>query len=137
VTGPFLLLQAAPRGYFEGFASDIVQALLALLGVCAIAVWTMRYLSSRFPRLGLAPGPVRVVQRIALEPRRTLYLVQAGSRLLLIGFGEAHSPVLLAELDPQNIPLSFQEASESGHRISARFNRWINRNPHDRVTPER
>ena len=137
MTVPYLLLQAAPRGYLEGYAADILQALLALLGVCAVAVWAVRYLSSHFPRFGLAQGPVRVVQRIALEPRRTLYLVRVGPRLLLIGFGESQSPVLLAELDPQSVPLSLHEAPEPPHRIGERFNQWINRNPHGRGTSER
>jgi flagellar protein FliO/FliZ len=132
VNGSHLLLQAVPRGYLEGYTSDILQALLALLGVCALAVWVIRLTASRFPRLGLVQGPVRVEQRIPLEPRRTLYLVRVGSRLLLLGFGETQGPILLAEIDPQSIPTGMVAASEPPKGITERLNLFIHRNRYDR-----
>lgn len=132
MNGPHLLLQAVPRGYLEGYTSDIVQALLALLGVCALAVLAIRFTASRFPRLGLAQGPVRVQQRITLEPRRTLYLVRIGPRLLLLGFGETQGPVLLAEIDPQSIPNDIVETSNPPKAIAERLNRFIHRNGYGR-----
>jgi len=128
VNGLHLLLQAVPRGYLEGYTSDIVQALLALLGVCALAVLAIRFTASRCPRLGLVQGPVRVQQRITLDPRRTLYLVSVGPRLLLLGVGETQGPVLLAEIDPQSVSNDLVKASDPPKGIAERLNRFIHRN---------
>ena len=118
---PAFILQAVPGNYLAGFTADLLQALLALLGVCALAVVALKLIAPRIANLGSGQGPVQVVQRLALEPRRALYLVRAGSRLLLIGFSEAHGPVLLAELDPQSIPAETSKASEPPTAIS----KWL------------
>jgi flagellar biogenesis protein FliO len=102
----YLLLQIAPSGFFEGFITELVQVVLVLVGVCVLAIALARVLASRFPRFGSSKGPIHVVQRLALEQRRTLYLVRVGQRLLMIGYGEHHAPVLLAEFDAQNVPLT-------------------------------
>jgi flagellar biogenesis protein FliO len=135
VNGLHLLLQAVPRDYLEGYTSDIVQALLALLGVCALAVLAIRFTASRFPRLGLVQGPVRVQQRITLDPRRTLYLVSVGPRLLLLGVGETQGPVLLAEIDPQSVSNDLVKASDPPKGIAERLNRFIHRNEYGGNVP--
>jgi len=85
----------------DSFAAELLQALLALLAVCVLAVLILRTISKRGFGLPQQRGPVRVVQRIILEPRRSLYLIQAGSRVLLVGMSENGSPVLLAELSEE------------------------------------
>lgn len=86
--------------------SSVVRTLLALVGVCAL-VWVVLALIARKGGLaarlagGLgsrAPARVRVLERIALSPRRQLYLVQADARVLLLGAGDAGPLALLAEL---------------------------------------
>lgn len=129
-----IILQAVPRDSIAGYTSDILQAVLALLGVCALAVLVIRFMASRFPRFGMTRGPVRVLQRVVLEPRRTLYLVRVGPRLLLLGFGEARGPVLLAEIDPQSVPTSAIDGSELPKGTEGLFNRFIHRNEHGRGT---
>jgi hypothetical protein len=47
---------------------------------------------------------VRVLERIPLEGRRALYLVELGDRVLLIGAGEGGAPALLTEIDAADLP---------------------------------
>jgi hypothetical protein len=89
-----------------GLLSSVARTLLALVGVCALA-WCMLALVARRGGLaarlsgglgGRAPARVRVLERVALSPRRQLYLVQADARVFLLGAGEAGPLALLAEL---------------------------------------
>lgn len=73
----------------------LVRMTLALGLVCALAalvLWLLRR------RQGVGPAGLRVVARLALEPRRTLYVVEAAGRYLLVGVGDGPMAVL-AELD--------------------------------------
>lgn len=79
-----------------GYGFYLLQTLLALIVVSAIAVLLLRLMRRR----GQAPTrSLRVVARLDLEPRRSLYVVQVAGRLLLIGVGEG-AMTCLAELDP-------------------------------------
>jgi flagellar biogenesis protein FliO len=53
-------------------------------------------------RAGTGGSMVRVLERVALDPRRALFVVEAGGEVLLIGGGEG-SLSLLAKLDPGQI----------------------------------
>ncbi len=79
-----------------GYGAYLLQTTLALLGVCALvvlALWLLR-------RRGVGGGKgLRVVARLTLEPRRTLYVVEAAGKFLLVGAGEG-AMATLAELDP-------------------------------------
>jgi flagellar biogenesis protein FliO len=95
---PLLLQQAAPSLAPSSFALDLARTLLALLAVCALLFASLRFLSRR-GLIGAAGGGVlRVVQRLPLESRKTLYLVAAGERLLIIATGDGGAPRLIAEL---------------------------------------
>jgi flagellar biogenesis protein FliO len=72
---------------------------LALLGACALALLGLRALQRR--AAGASAGVIEVVQRVALEPRKSLYVVRAGQRVLLIGCGESGGPALVAELSSE------------------------------------
>ena len=105
---PLLLQQAAPSLAPSAFAYDLLRTLLALLAVCVLLFAVLRLLSRRgwagaFGGLGgaAANGGLRVLQRLPLEPRKTLYLVAAGERRLLIATGDSGAPRLIAELEPQ------------------------------------
>jgi flagellar biogenesis protein FliO len=54
--------------------------------------------------MGALGGRVRVLERIALEPRRALYVVKVGERVLLLGAGDGGSPTLITEIDPATLP---------------------------------
>ena len=102
------------QGLFESYAAEIARALIALAAVCLLAVFVFKGMAKRGFGMQSQLGTVRVIQRIALEPRRALYLVRAGSRVLLIGISEGGGPQLLAELDPETVPeeLSLSQPSE-------------------------
>jgi len=50
---------------------------------------------------GPGDGPIQVVARQALEPRKTLYLVNVGSELFLLGTAESRVQCLTA-IAPEN-----------------------------------
>lgn len=82
-----------------GFGMALLRMTLALALVCALAalvLWLLRR------RQGAAPLGLRVVARLALEPRRTLYVIDAAGRYLLIGVGDGPMSVL-AELDAAQV----------------------------------
>ena len=100
-----VLLQAAQGGELPGgYGVALLQTLLALAAVCILAWVLLRWGSRRGFGLGASRGRVRVLERIALEPRRSLYLVKVGERVLLIGAGDGAAPAVLAELDPSELP---------------------------------
>lgn len=69
----------------------------ALCVVCALAVGVLRAFGRR--REG---GVLKVVARLSLEPRRSLYVVEAAGRHLLVGVGDGPMAVL-AELDAEAV----------------------------------
>jgi flagellar biogenesis protein FliO len=84
-----------------------LRMLLALAGVCALAWVVLSVLARRgllrfVSGLGAKPSRLRVIERVALSPRRQLYLVQADSRVFLVGAGEAGPPALIAELEGES-----------------------------------
>jgi flagellar protein FliO/FliZ len=88
-----LLDAAAELG--SGYGAYLVQTALALVAVSALALVTLRLLRRRAGPGG--PG-LRVVARLALEPRRSIYVVEAAGRYLVVGVGDGPM-ALLAELD--------------------------------------
>jgi len=78
----------------------VARTLIALIGVCALAWVTLTWLSRR--GFGAARRPdsrLRLLERLPLGQRRQLYLVQADSRVFLVGAADAGTPSLIAELD--------------------------------------
>jgi flagellar biogenesis protein FliO len=57
----------------------------------------LRWLSRRGG--GQGSGPIRVLARCPLEPRRSLFIVEVAGRGFLIGAGDS-AMTLLAEVDP-------------------------------------
>ena len=78
-----------------GYGMYLLQTTLALVGVSALAIVALRLLR----RVPSTPRGLRVVARLPLEPRRTLYVVEAAGKLLLVGVGDGPMTTL-AELDP-------------------------------------
>ncbi len=123
------LLQAAadspelPGGYLM----DLLRALLALAAVCLLAWVALRWASRFGFGKGGQGGRIEILERVALDPRRSLYLVKLGDRVLLVGAGDGGAPSLIKELDESELPepvagepVSFrsifgkQKAEESG-----------------------
>jgi flagellar protein FliO/FliZ len=76
-------------GWYLGMAG-ITLALAVCGGVVAAA--------RRFSSQGAA-GEIRVVSRVSLSPKHTVYLLRVGRRVLLVGAGPQGAPSLISELD--------------------------------------
>src|SRR5215216_6554235 len=81
---------------------SLAVSLLSLGIVCLLAWVLLRWLGRR--GVGQGMGPIRVLARCPLEPRRSVYLIEAAGRCFLVGAGEGPMN-LLAEVDPKALPL--------------------------------
>ena len=84
----------------EGYGWILLQTLAALGVVCLAALVVLRYLVPR--ALAGKAGPVRVIGRVTVEPKRSLLLVEAAGRCFLVGSSEGGLR-LIAELDPAKV----------------------------------
>ncbi|MBI5490509.1 MAG: flagellar biosynthetic protein FliO [Deltaproteobacteria bacterium] len=83
---------------------DLLVTLLVFLAIILAAWLAARWLMRRMYGPGAASGGrLRVVERVPLEPRRTLYLVEAGEKLLLIGSTD-HDVRVLSEFTRDQLP---------------------------------
>lgn len=94
--------QAVPEAP-SGYGWLLLRALLALAAVCVLAYVVLRFLSKRVYGTAAGGGFMRVVARLPLEPRRSLYLVEVAGRYLLVGLGENGAPSTLAEIDAATV----------------------------------
>jgi flagellar biogenesis protein FliO len=69
----------SPVGY-------IVQTFVTLALVCVLAVVVLW--AARRAGVGRPTGPIQLVGRLPLEARRSIYLVQVGEIVLVVGAGE-------------------------------------------------
>jgi flagellar protein FliO/FliZ len=107
-----VLLQTAelPGGY--GVA--LIQTLIALAAVCVLA-WVVLKWSARRGLGTVGQGKrVKVIERVPLDARRSLYLVEVGDKVLLLGAGEGSAPEVLTEIDPKTLP----EIPDAGSALS-------------------
>jgi flagellar biosynthetic protein FliO len=82
---------------------DLLVTLLVFLAIILAAWLAARWLMRRMYGPGAAGERIRVVERVPLEPRRTLFLVEAGDKLLLIGATD-HDIRLLGEFARDALP---------------------------------
>jgi len=90
-------------------AAALAQTLVTLAAVCALAWWVLRWAARRGVSRSPA-GVVTVLDRVALDPRRTLFVVRVGGKVLLLGGGDGGLSVL-TELDPATLPAEKDAAS--------------------------
>lgn len=83
-----------------GVLWPITRALIALVGVCLLAWVSLNWLSRRGFGSPGASARLKLIERLALSPRRQLYLVQADSRVFLVGAADGGPVSLIAELQP-------------------------------------
>ena len=86
--------------------------------VCVLAYVCLRFLSRRGG--GRANGPVRIVARCPLEPRRSLYLVETAGRRFLIGVGDGPMS-MLAEIDAAPVADALAAPVSAPPRAGSRF----------------
>jgi flagellar biosynthetic protein FliO len=109
------LLQAADAGGSlpGGYAAALLETLLALAAVCILA-WVVLKWGARRGLGRAARGRVRVLERVPLDPKRSVYLVRVGDRMLLLGAGDGAAPTVLAELDPDEVFASDSQRTTPG-----------------------
>ncbi|MBI5513483.1 MAG: flagellar biosynthetic protein FliO [Deltaproteobacteria bacterium] len=91
---------ALPAGT-TGFGWALLHTLGALALVCALAWWVLRLAAQR--EHGGAPGRMKLLERVALDPRRSVVLLQVGARVLVVGVGDGRLTTL-AELREDELP---------------------------------
>jgi flagellar biosynthetic protein FliO len=114
---------------WSGFGSSLAMSLASLGLVCMVAWAALRWLGRRWGG-NQNEGGLRVLARLGLEPRRTLYVVQAGPRRFLIGSGEG-GVSLLAELAESDIAVSPEPI------LPRAFEGWLGRSGRLRKTGEK
>ena len=76
-----------PAVPWQNYGMFILQTLVALAVVALVAWLITRYGFAYF--LGKKKqGRMKVVERLVLDPKRSLYLVEVDGETLLVGFGE-------------------------------------------------
>jgi len=101
----------APEDLTTGSASlvDYIKLLFVLGGILILAYVSIRYLMPRLMRANSgSAGPIQILARFFLEPKKTLYVVKAGSNVFLIGSSESGLQ-LLKDLDAADFQAQVQE----------------------------
>lgn len=115
---------AVPGG---GWGSVMLS--LASLGVVCLVAWgALRLLAGR--GVGKASGAVKVIARCPLEPRRSVYVVEAAGRSFLLGVGDGPMTVL-AELDGDKVK-SAMAADVAAPKFAEALARVLGRTPPER-----
>jgi len=79
----------------------LVQTVMALAFVCGLAYLIFRVILPRVSGIGFSSNNmVRVIDRIGLEARKNLYVIEVAGRFLLIAASES-GVQLIAELDAE------------------------------------
>lgn len=116
-------LQAATEVPATGYGAALLQMLLALAAVCVLAVVALRWgARGGLGALGGRGAKVRVMERVSLDARRALYLVQVGDKVLLVGAGDGPLSVL-CEVDPKSLPEEPEAHRVGFAEVLARFRR--------------
>jgi flagellar biogenesis protein FliO len=84
----------------NGEMVEYLKLIAFLAAVVVLALVAMRYwLPKLAARAGSAAGPLHVACRLSLEPRKTIYVVRAGSNYVLLAASDA-GVQFLSSLDP-------------------------------------
>ncbi|MBC7174258.1 MAG: flagellar biosynthetic protein FliO [Polyangiaceae bacterium] len=98
------LLSAADVHGLPGYGASLLQTLVALVAVCLLSYVAIRLgLGRALGATGLGRR-MRVVERLPLDARRALVLVEIGDRVYLLGTGDGAAPSLLSELPKEAFP---------------------------------
>jgi len=83
------------------YASYLVETLVTLFGVCAIA-FAVLYGARRLG-VGRPTGGIELIGQLPLDARRSIVLVRVGAQVLIVGVGEAGF-TKLGETDVASLP---------------------------------
>lgn len=84
------------------YAVALVQSIVALAGVCALALVLLRFAAGR--GLGRAPSGkvLELVERLPLDSRSAVCVVRAGEKMFLVGTADGVAPTMLGEVEPKS-----------------------------------
>jgi flagellar protein FliO/FliZ len=98
-----------------GYGLYLIQTVLALGAVCLLGYVVLRYGAKRLYGAGPRPGRVlTLVERLPLDPRRSVYLVDVAGRRVLLGTSDQGGVTFLTEVDPSPDPLPAGEGPGEG-----------------------
>lgn len=81
---------------------SLLGSLVLFVLILVLAWFCVRWLGGQY-RLNTTGSRVKVLERIALAPDRSLLVVRAGGQVLLLGVTSQHIEKI-AELDPEEFP---------------------------------
>lgn len=82
--------------------AEYIQVLLVLGGVLALAYALLKFGLPRFFQQRVhADGPIQMVARYPLEPKKSIYLIRVGSQVFLLGTSEGQVEYLTG-VEPEN-----------------------------------
>ena len=110
---PILLqIQAADVSSGMGWG-DYFQALGALLFVLLLLFLTMRFVVPLLPvARNASSGLIRVRATVPLEPRKRLYLIESGGKVLMLASAD-HTVSLVGTFDTADFPEAPAEAART------------------------
>ncbi|HEX8247081.1 MAG TPA: flagellar biosynthetic protein FliO [Pyrinomonadaceae bacterium] len=113
----------------------LVQTVMALAFVCGLAYLIFRVIMPRLSGGFSSGNMVRVIDRVGLEARKNLYVIEVTGRFLLIAASES-GVELIAELDAENAAEAERELAQarqaprlsmSGKSFADKLNDVLNR----------
>jgi flagellar protein FliO/FliZ len=96
---------------------SLALSFLSLGVVCLVAYFALKLLAGK--GFGRGTGAIRMVARLPLEPRRSVYVIEAAGRCFLVGVGDGPMSVL-AELDKAALPAEAVPATPKFAEVLAR-----------------
>jgi len=104
--------------------SSLALSLVSLAIVCFAAFFVLRWLNRK--GVGRSDDCIRILGRCFLEPRRSVYVIEAGGRCFLLGVGEGPMS-LLAEIDKASLPIPTSVGDKAGTAFSQVLDRVLRR----------
>ena len=80
----------------------LVVLALVVVGIYLVLNVGLRRLMGMSGRMGWQPGVMKVVERLSIEPRRSLYVVEAAGEYFLVGAAES-GLTMLTKLDSAEV----------------------------------
>jgi flagellar biosynthetic protein FliO len=78
-------------GWVGSEFTSLLRLVLVLAGILILAFFVLRFAIPRFFGVdNFRTGPITVVARYSLEPRKSLYIVQVGTEFFLVGTSETN-----------------------------------------------
>ncbi len=99
---PVLDVNALP-GSDLNFGWMFIKVIVAMILVSGLAFFAIKYLLPKAPWVkGLAGSKIQVLEKMGLEPRKSLYLIQVAEKVVLVGSSEQGLSAL-AEFSAQDL----------------------------------